>query len=299
MTPKIKLLAAAVIAFSLAGLVNAQEAETNPSPEPLNFWGAVPNQPGQFRLQPVISQYFTRGQYDNGGTLQSLGEKDHYRSLGLDLYGTYGISENFDMSFLLSTVHNSAKLGSESASMTRLGDSALYARYLFVKEGSRMPALSFSATLRIPTGKYEEANADGLGTDITGSGAWGVGGGLLAKKSIGKFNFYGDAGIYQPFHTKVDGVPTEYGTTFHYDLSAEYVLPLHLNLFLEMNGGLQGKTKEHGDSVDQTDSNYLDLVPGIGWTKGNTSLVAGYIRSLSGKNDNAYDGLELSAIFKF
>jgi len=168
-----------------------------------------------------------------------------------------------------------------------MSDTGLYARYLFVKESDTTPALSALVRLEIPTGKYENGDPAKLGTDLSGFGYWELSGGLLAKKTFGKFNFYTSTTVDLPFSYTVDGVDTKAGKEFNYHLNVEYVLPRGFDVFAEINGYTAGRTDMSGNVIDNTQNSGTDLTPGIGWRKDNTSLILGYSRSLCGRNSTA------------
>lgn len=292
------MLTAALLAMSFTGIANATE-ENHPTPGPINFWSAVPVATKTFKIQPVLSFAYARGGYGDDGVRVPMADGDYLRQSSLSLYGSYGLFENFDVSAMLSLVRNSVSISGASANSTRMGDSAVYARYQFVKETENRPAVAGIVAVGIPTGKYENGDPAKLGTDISGDGAYDIYTGFMGQKTLGKFNLYTSLTVDFPFESTINNIKTQYGKSFHYNASAEYVLPYNLNAFLEMNAYTQGRTDYNSTVTDGTKHSTVALTPGFGWTKDNMSAFIGYTRSLCGRNDEAFDSVTLSALFTF
>lgn len=290
----------AVLAAAIAmASVTAGFAEMHPTPGPISAWPAAVNEKGAWSVQPYFFYATKRGDYDNSGNYTALPDGDYNRQASFYALATYGLFQDFDLSAQTIFFRNSISASGASATATELGDSNLFARYNFMKDEGWKPSMSLFLLAGIPTGKFEKGDTAKLGADITGTGAWSTGYGLLAQKNVGNFNLYADAYVTTPFRTTVDDVQTKYGTQLNYDLAVEYGLPYNLNFLLELNGFTSGKTKYDGVVTDGTDADFLNLTPGIGYSRGKFSAVVGYQRTISGKNSGAWDTLAATAIFCF
>ena len=66
-----------------------------------------------------------------------------------------------------------------------------------------------------------------------------------------------------------------------------------------MNGFWQGQTSFDGVLDEESDSKYLMLAAGFGWSNENVQTLLEYQVTVSGKNINATDTLLLTLIYTF
>lgn len=292
-----KTVLAAILALAAAPAAYAEPVHSTPGP--LTDWPATVNETGTWSVQPYFFYGTQRGNYDNDGNYTAMPDGDYNRQATFYALATYGLFKDFDLSAQTILYHTAASISGATASSARIGDSNLFARYHFMKDEGWKPSMSLFLLAGIPTGKYENAEPAKLGADITGSGAWSTGYGLLTQKNFGNFNLYADAYVTTPFRTTVDDVQTKYGAQFNYDFAVEYALPHDFNLLLEFNGVATGRTAYDGVKADGTDTASLNVTPGIGYSRGNISAVVGYQRTISGKNTGAWDTLASMVIICF
>jgi hypothetical protein len=68
---------------------------------------------------------------------------------------------------------------------------------------------------------------------------------------------------------------------------------------LEANGYLQGDTRQDGQRVPSTDSSYLTISPGIGWSCEKVQFLLAYQRVVAGINTDANDSVVLTGVYTF
>ena len=78
----------------------------------------------------------------------------------------------------------------------------------------------------------------------------------------------------------IDGTHTRYGNYLNYDLGVEYFLAKGFNFMFELNGFLQGDTREGGNRIPGSDARYLTISPGFGWSCDKVQLLLAYQRVL-------------------
>lgn len=98
---------------------------------------------------------------------------------------------------------------------------------------------------------------------------------------------------------RVDGVKTIYGEYLNYDFEIEYFLAGGVNLMLEFNGFLQQDKKQDGSKIPSSNSNYLTIAPGFGWSNEKIQTLVAYQRTLTGTNTDANDSIVFTFVYSF
>lgn len=270
--------------------------------------GPVVTQPilcpkGHLAVQPYFFYNHKRGTFDSEGDYKTLPEgqlRDQYVE---ELYLQYGITDKMDVDALVGYQQNYAKQGGAKARDNGIGDSFLWLRYRAFEDKGWLPAVTGFFQLKAPSGKYQHADPNRLGTDlagdVSGGGDWAPGVGISLIKKIKPFILYFDSIYSFPQNVRIDGDKTRYGNFLNLDGAVEYVLPKGFNLLLEVNGFLQGDTRQDGSRAPSTDSKYLAVIPGVGWSCDQLQVLLAYERVAIGTNANANDSLVLTFIHTF
>ncbi|MCM8794117.1 MAG: transporter [Candidatus Omnitrophica bacterium] len=183
------------------------------------------------------------------------------------------------------------------------GDSYFFWRYCALEENEILPHLTGIFQLKFPTGKYEKADPDKLGSDLmgatSGGGTYDHGYGIILTKRLKQFIIHADAIYSFPLERKIDNIKTQYARYLNYDFGIEYFLPEGFNLMLEFNGFLQGDKEEDGEKIPASNINYLATAVGIGWSNEKIQTLFAYQRILNGTNTDANDSLVLTFVYNF
>jgi hypothetical protein len=153
--------------------------------------------------------------------------------------------------------------------------------------------------MRFPTGTYQKLSPGKLGTDMTGTGSYDQGYGVILTKKIKPFILHTDFIYNIPARTKIDGVKVGYADYVNLDYAVEYILPKGFSLLLETNYFWQGDQKRNGILAPSTDSSSLLLVPGIGWSSEKVKALICYQRTIAGTNANVNDSFAFTLICTF
>ncbi|MDP2905220.1 MAG: transporter [Candidatus Omnitrophota bacterium] len=270
--------------------------------------GPITTQPvlcpkGRFMVQPYIFYNHTRGAFNSEGHYKALpaGQvKDQYAE---QLYLQYGITEQMDVDVFINYQQNYAKQDGLKARDNGVGDSFLWLRYRAFEEKGALPTITGLFQLKIPSGKFQHADPNKLGTDLTGDisggGAWAPGFGISLIKKIKPFILYFDTIYSFPQNVSIDDDKARYGNFLNIDGAVEYILPKGFNLLLEVNGFLQGDTRQRGSRAPATDVKYLTVIPGLGWSCPELQVVLAYQRVAIGTNANANDSVVLTFMHTF
>jgi hypothetical protein len=284
-----KLFALAVVLFLLAGatgnLLAADEGEWNPtSIGPVTTWTAPLCGKGNWYAIPRF--YFTnfKKQYDNDGEKQSVGDDTTLTQQQQMIFAAYGLTDKLELNAQVALIENHATFGDLSANSSGWADSYLILRDCLLMETDKAPCVTGMLQVKLPTGKYQKADADKLGTDITGTGSTDLGIGVVVTKKINPLMLHGDLSIFHPFKATIDEVQVQYGNWVTYDLAGEYFLENGISFLMELNGFWQGKEEDDDVTIDETDVTYLQLAPGIGYTYKSFTTSLLYQLPLSGKN---------------
>ena len=283
--------------------VEANE-EWNPvSAGPVTTWTAPLCGKGKLVVQPFLFYNRTRGAFDNDSHYDKLPEGNKKYQYQEQIFAQYGITDRFELDAQTVYQQNYAKEGELKAHSAGFGDSYLFARYCFIEEECFVPHIAGIFQLKAPTGKYQHADADKLGTDLmgatSGGGSWDEGAGLVLTKKIKPFVLHGNFIYSMPQEVKVDGVKTRYANYLNYDFGVEYFFIKGFNLMLEANGFLQSDKKEDNDKISNSGVNYVTVSPGIGWSNEKIQTLIAYQRVLAGTNIDANDSVVLTCVYTF
>lgn len=274
-----------------------------PSAGPITTWTAPLCGKGKFVIQPFFFYNKTRATFDSNGNFNSLPDGNKKYQYQEQFFMQYGLTDRLEIDGQTVYQQNYVKHGDLKAHSSGLGDSYLFLRYCAIEEEGWAPHLTALLQLKVPTGKYQHANLDKLGTDLmgatSGGGSYDEGFGINLTKRIKPFIFHLDTIYSLPNAVKINGVQTKYGNYLNYDFGLEYFLPKGFNLMLEVNGFLQGDKKEGGIKTPSSDINYLNIAPGIGWSNSKIQMLLAYQRTLIGTNTDANDSVVLTLVYPF
>ena len=281
-----------------------EDEEWNPiSAGPVTTWTAPLCGKGKFVAQPFFFYNRTRGTFNSEGHYNSLAAGDKKYQFQQQLFAQYGITDRLEIDGQTVYQENYIKQGGLKAHSNGFGDSYLFLRYCAIEEEGRMPHITGLFQLKAPTGKYQHADPDRLGTDLmgapSGGGSWDHGYGIQMTKKLKPFLLHMDATYSFPQEVKVDGVKTEYGRYLNYDFGIEYFLTKRFNTMLEFNGFLQGDKKQDGSKTPGSDINYLTMAPGFGWSNEKVQTLVAYQRTLTGANTDANDSIVFTFVCTF
>lgn len=281
-----------------------EDEEWNPiSLGPVTTWTAPICGKGKFVIQPFLFYNKTRGVFNSEGHYDSLPGGDKKYQFQQQLFAQYGITDRLEIDAQMVYQENYVKQGDLKAHSEDLGDSYLFLRYCAIEEEGMMPHVTGLFQVKAPTGKYQHADPDKLGTDLmgaaSGGGSWDHGYGMMLTKKIKPYLFHADAIYSFPEDVKVNGVKTIYGEYLNYDFGIEYFLPKGLNFMLEFNGFSQGDKKDDGARTPGSDIKYLSVAPGFGWSNDKVQTLLAYQRTLTGTNTDANDSVVFSFVYTF
>lgn len=270
-----------------------------PSVGPVTTWTAPVCEQGKLIAQPFFYFNRTRGLFDSESHYKSYVNKDSKWQWQEQLFLSYGLTDRWEIDALGTYQQNIRKIDGASAESAGFGDTYIYSSYCLLMEKGLLPCLAAWFQLKIPTGKYQKADPDKLGTDLsgatTGGGSYEEGYGFILTKHIKPFILHADAMWTVSNIARVDGVKTRYGNYAKYDLGAEYFFYKGLNLMFEMNTLVQGDRKEGGSRIPGSEVRYLTISPGIGWSNSTIQTLFAYQRTIAGTNTDVND----SFIFTF
>jgi len=270
---------------------------------PLTTWTAPLCGKGKFVIQPFFFYNRTRGTFNADGHYDSLPKGDKKYQFQEQLFAQYGLTDRLELDGQIVYQENYVKQGDLKAHASGFGDSYLFMRYCALEKKGWMPHITGLFQLKIPTGKYQHADPDKLGTDLmgatSGGGSWDQGLGINLTKKLKPFIFHADTIYSFPQQVRVDGIKTRYANYLNYDFGMEYFLPKGFNLMLEANGFLQGDKKEDGLSSPSSNINYLTISPDIGWSNDKIQILLAYQRVVTGTNTDANNSVALTCVYTF
>jgi len=280
------------------------EDDWNPvSAGPVSTWTAPLCGKGKFVAQPFLSYNRTRGNFNEKGHYNSLDNGNRKYQYQEQLFAQYGITNMLEIDGQMVYQENYIKNADGKAHSNGFGDSYLFMRYCLREEADHVPHIAALFQVKAPTGKYEHANTDKLGTDLmgatSGGGSWDQGLGLIFTKKAKPFMLHADAVYSFPQKVRVDGVKTRYASYLNYDFGLEYFLSRGINFMLEANGFLQGDKREDGTKTSTSDIQYLMVAPGIGWSNNKVQTLLSYQRTITGTNTDANDAVFLTCVYTF
>jgi len=288
----------------LSILAGYAEDEWNPvSAGPASTWTAPLCGKGKFVAQPFLFYNRTRGTFNEKGHYNPLDNGNRKYQYQEQLFVQYGITDELEVNGQIVYQENYIKNGDGKAHSSGFGDSYLFMRYCLAEETDRAPYITALFQVKAPTGKYEHADADKLGTDLmgatSGGGSWDQGFGFILTRKIKPFIFHADAIYSLPQKVRVDGINTHYADYLNYDFGLEYFLSRGLNIMFEANGFLQGDKREDGAKISTSDIKYFMVVPGIGWSNNKIQALLTYQRVITGTNIDANDAIVLTCVYSF
>ena len=279
-------------------LASAVQEEWNPSSAgPITTWTAPLCEKGKFVIQPFFLYNRTRGEFDADGKYHGGGKAQQYQE---QLFMQYGITDRLEVDGQVVYQENFVKQDGVSAHAQGFGDSYLFLRYCALEEKGWLPHVTGLIQLKMPTGKSSHLDSDKMETDSMGTGSWDPGFGINLTKKLKPFILHADAVYSFPQGgTRIDEVKTRYASYLNYDFGVEYFLPKGFNLLFEVNNFLQGDNWVDGAKVPSSDTRYLTVCPGIGWSNEKVQFLLAYQRTLWGVNADANDSVILTGVYTF
>ena len=277
---------------------NATEEEWYPpSVGPVVTWTAPLCGKGKLVIQPFFFYNRTRGEFDAEGKYHG-GDKEHqYQE---QLFMQYGITDKLEVDGQIVYQQNYVKQDGVSAHAQGFGDSYLFLRYCALEEKSWLPQITGLLQLKMPTGKSGNLDPEKMEADSMGTGSWDPGFGINLTKRIKPFIFHADVIYSLPQGgPTIDDVKTRYASYLNYDFAVEYFLPKGFNLMLEVNNLLQGDQWQDGSRTPSSNTRYLIVCPGIGWSNDKVQFLLAYQRTLLGVNTDATDSVVLTGVYTF
>jgi hypothetical protein len=284
--------------------LNSGAEEWQPvSAGPVTTWTAPLCKKGKFIIQPFFFYNHIRGVFDASGNYKSLQEGQAKHQYQEQLFMQYGITDKFEVDAQTVYQQNYVKNEQGKAHAAGFGDSYLFLRYCPFEEKGFWPTLNALFQVKFPSGKFQHAAPDKLGTDLmgatSGGGSYDHGYGIILTKKLKPFLLHADVIYSFPTPVEVDGVKTRYANYFNYDFSTEYFFLKNFNLCLELNGFLQGDRRENSISVESSGIDYLNMAFGIGWSCKKVQTLLAYQRSLVGTNVDANDSVIFTLVYNF
>lgn len=282
-----------------------KQTEWNPvSAGPVTTWTAPLCDKGKFVIQPFFFyNHRTYGLFDSKRHYDSLPKGDKKYQYQQQLFIQYGLTDRFEAAAQTVYQENYAKEGNLKAHSKGFGDSYLFLRYRALEEKNWLPYITGLFQLKIPTGKYQHANHNKLGSDlmgaVSGGGSWDPGFGLNLTKKYKPFILHADIVQSLPQKVRVDGVKTIYAPYLNYDFAVEYFLPKDFNLITEVNSFWQGNKKQDGKRISDSDINYLAIAMGIGLSNDKLQALPAYQKVITSTNTDANDSLIRTFVYTF
>jgi len=244
--------------------------------------------PGKFILEVFPSMVIRTGEFDQQGNVRTLPGGDRDYSFAVPVIPIYGIVKDLEISAEIPFIYNWKSQSGQSAQEGNIGDAALKMKYRLFDGGEEgwTPSVSMVGRVRFPTGKYEKMAPEKLGVEKTGSGSTMYTLGVNVGKWTKKWQVTANLWYSLPQETTIDGVKTREGNFWFYALAGEYALTEKWSVILEFFGQEQGKTEINSQSVDNSESRVLYVLPGLGWEISKKMfLMAGCSYPLLGKNN--------------
>ncbi len=276
-----------------------QEEWNPPSAGPITTWTAPLCVKGNFVIQPFFFYSQTRGEFDAKVNYNPLPKGDVEYQFQEQLFLQYGIIDRLEVDAQMVYQEIYIKQGATTAHINGFGDSYLFLRGCIFEEKDWLPHITGLLQLKMPTGKYQHEDSEKLGADLTGTGSWDPGFGLIVTKKLKPFIFHADVTYSFPQRVRINGVKTWYANYLNCDLAVEYFLPWGFNLMVEANAFFQGDMKEDGERIPGSNVKYLIISPAIGWACDKFQILLGYQRVVMGTNTDANDSVALTCVYTF
>lgn len=149
--------------------------EWNPvSVGPVTTWTAPVCSKGQIVIQPFFFDNRTRGSLDADGNYHSLPSGDKKYQYQEMFFLQFGITDHLEIDGLTVYQQNYCKQDGHEAHSKGFGDSYAFLRYCLLEDKNWIPHITAHFQVKAPTGKYQHADPDKLGTDLTGASTGGV-----------------------------------------------------------------------------------------------------------------------------
>ena len=274
-----------------------------PSVGPVTAWTAPLCEKGRLLIQPFFFYNRTRGTFNENGHYKSFKNKETKSQWQEFLFAQYSVTDRLEVDGQGVYQQNLHHVDGKHAASTGFGDSYLFLRFCTLHETKLLPQTTTLFQLKIPTGKYQKAKEDKLGTDLmgatSGGGSYEHAYGVILTKRVKPFMFHADFTYSFPIETRVDGVNVKYGSYVNYDFGVEYFLPKGFNLMLECNWLKQGDRRYDGYLLPASDVGQMLLCPGIGWSDEKIQTLIAYQRTLAGTNVDVNDSLVFTFTYTF
>jgi hypothetical protein len=274
---------------------------------------AIPMDKGRLALQPTWGLSFVTNSFSPSWRRIPAG--GDYKSFGMSLKFTYGLTNNLEVYTVIPYIHNWASQvtapgpnGERAADFGGLGDISLTFKYRLVEETQLAPTVSAIFTPTFPSGHFRHLNPGRLGTDAIGGGAYAFTTGFNVSKYLKPFILYGN--LWYTFQTsnrtdEMDELgnaverrnhPRDFVTV---NLAAEYPLTKKWVALLELTSTWDGG-RMVGPKANLQSAALLSLLPGIEYMATEKfSLALGVNIDLYGKNNDANITPILSMVYAF
>jgi hypothetical protein len=141
---------------------------------PATTWTAPVCEKGQLVVQPFFFYNRARGVFNANGHEDALPEGDRKYNYQQQLFAQYGLTDRLELDGQMVYQQSFIEQSGSKAHDSGLGDSYLFARVcLFEEKEGWTPHVAGVFQLKIPSGKYQHADPDKLGADLTGTGSRG------------------------------------------------------------------------------------------------------------------------------
>ncbi|MDO8536606.1 MAG: transporter [Candidatus Omnitrophota bacterium] len=272
------------------------------TPGPFTTFTAPVVEKNKFVLQPLYFFNIGRGAFDGEGGYNSLPGKDYKYHQVIQLYTQYGLADRTEINCQPSWDMHNIRQGGNSAEAAGFGDFLMNARYCGIDESAWCPRVTGLFQVKLPTGKYQNADPDKLGGDIIGTGSTDYTYGLSFTKGAYPIRtlFHLDLLLTNaPSPVRIDGVKTGFSDTYIVNGAFEWIFYKKMNLMGELLWQTQGDKKLDGNWTADTSKSSLILSMGIGYSEKDWQMLVGYQRTLLGENVDANDTIAGTVIINF
>jgi len=284
-------LSAVWLVVSISIIASGQEIPTTPGP--FITWTAPLCGKGTLSLQPFIFSRNYEKQFLSDGNLTDFSDSAKKSQINPQLFVQYGLLPHLEIDATLDYQLNYYQSDSGWASSSGFGDLPLLLRYCPLDETGYYPHITAMLGVVLPTGKFENADPQKYGTDLTGKGSLDYSFGINLSKYLSPFYLHLDYILSWPQKTTVDGQNIQYGNYHNLDFGLEYVLTKNFNALVEVNFYRQESTRDNPESYSQK------LGLGVGYSQEEYQLLLGYLIDLSGKNIEQERTLAATLVYSF
>jgi hypothetical protein len=190
----------------------------------------------------------------------------------------YNLATTFQVGVLIPFLTRNLESTAGDQSNTGLGDVSVFAKKLIVQVDRKQETfrVAVKGIVKFPTGDRDS-------TPALGTGSFDFGATTVAGWIKGRWGLYGE-GIY--FHNTSSG-DVDHGDRFGYNAAVGFrALPViyerypspQLNVYLELNGTIQGRTEIGGAENPDSGGAELLLAPGLQFVGGRRWLVEGSVQ---------------------